>query len=118
MPANTPSIKTLRERLHLDAETAREAKRILTATRAELETMPAGAARVAECYNPPHTYDLRLHCLNACLGTHGVEGFQTLSGEWCDYLNAGDTYTPTIVRFRGRYRVACWGDLAEKHGSH
>ena len=118
MPTNTPSIKTLRERLNLDAETAREAKRILTATRAELEAMPAGAARVAECYNPPMTSDLRLHCLNACVGAYGVEGFQTLSGEWCDYLNAGDTYTPTIVRFRGRYRVACWGDIAERHGAH
>ena len=118
MPANTPSIKTLRERLHLDADTAREAKRILTATRVQLEAMPAGAARLAECRHPPMTSDLRLHCLNACLGTHGIEGFQTRDGSWCDYLNAGDTYTPTIVWFRGRYRVACWGDIAERHGAH
>lgn len=119
MPAfNTPSVKTLIERLRLDAETAREAKRILTATRAELEAMPAGAARVAECYNPPHTYDLRLHCLDARIGTYGVECFHTKHGEPVFYLNAGDTYAPTIVRFRGRYRVACWGDIAERHGAH
>lgn len=113
----TPSIKTLRDKLSIDIDTAKEVKRILTANRATLEAMPAGAARVAECYHPPMTSDLRLACLNACLGTYGVEGFQTRNGSWCEYLNTGDTYAPTIVRLNGHYQVACWGDIAERHAS-
>jgi hypothetical protein len=110
----TPSIKSIRRIPGVTPEQAREAKRILQMTRAELECLPAGAARVAECYHPPKTYDLRLECLNAALGMHGVEGFQTSRGNWAVYLNAGDTYALTIVFYRGTYRVACWGDIAER----
>jgi hypothetical protein len=31
------------------------------------------------------------------------------------YLNAGDTYVPTLVRFQGSYRITSWGDIAEKN---
>lgn len=55
-----------------------------------------------------------MECLNALGGFHGVEGMDTKKGE-CLYLNAGDTYTPTLVRFNGAYRIACWGDIAEKY---
>jgi hypothetical protein len=113
----TPSIKTLRARLHLDADKAKTVKAILTATRAELEALPAGAARVAECYHSPKTSDVRMHCLDAALDTYGVEAFQTRTGEWVEYLNNGDTYTDTIVRYRGNYSVASWGDIAERHGA-
>lgn len=118
MPAiRTPSIKTLQALPGVDAEKARALKALLTARRADLETLPAGAARLAACYHYPGTADLRLHCLDAEIGTHGVEAFRTDKGELVEYLNAGDTYTPTIVRFRGAYRVACWGDIAERHGA-
>ena len=110
----TPSIKSLLRVSGVTPEQAREAKRILQMTRAELECLPVGAARVAECYHPPKTYDLRLECLNAALGMHGVEGFQTSCGDWVTYLNAGDTYTDTIIYYRGTYRVACWGNIAER----
>ena len=110
-----PSVKTLRE---VFADKAPEARRILEASRAELEAMPAGAARVAECFNAPSTSDIRLHCLDALdSGLFGAESFQTKRGEWCTYLNAGDTYAPTLIFFRGRYRVACWGDIAERYGT-
>lgn len=112
MKTKTPSIKTLRA---VFGENAKEAKRILQATRAELETIPAGAARVRECYHPPSTKDLRLTCLDKLAGTFGVEAFQTTAGDYCEYLNAGDTYTTTLLWFRGAYRVGCWGDIAEKH---
>jgi len=111
----TPSIKALTA-LTGDCVKAKELKNIFTALRQELEAMPAGEARVRECYHPPSTPDLRLACLDAALGTYGVEAFETARGEVVEYLNAGDTYTPTIVRFRGNYRVACWGDYAERHG--
>ena len=108
-----PSIKTLTP---VFGDKASEARKILGMTRSELEAMPAGATRLAECYHPPKTYDLRLTCLDAlCDGSYGVEAFQLRDGSYCDYLNTGDTYTPTLVRFRGSYRVACWGDIADHH---
>lgn len=93
------------------------AKAIFRMRRAELETLPAGEARIRECYNPPTTSDVRLHCLDALLGTFGVEAFQTKNGTWVEYLNTGETYSPTIVRMNGNYRIASWGDIAERYGS-
>jgi hypothetical protein len=107
-----PSVRTLRV---VFGDNAKQARAILEMSRRELEALPAGAARVAECYNPPATSDIRLTCLDALAGTHGVEAFATKRDGYCEYLNAGDTYAPTLVRFRGRYRVATWGDIAERH---
>lgn len=111
MPLRSPSIKSLRI---LFGENAKQAKALLTMTRAQLERTDVGVARVAECYHPPTTQDIRMECLNALGDFHGVEAFDTPKGE-CMYLNAGDTYTPTLVRFGGSYRIACWGDIAEKY---
>lgn len=108
---NLPSIKTLRA---VFGDRAKEARAILEMTRAELETLPAGAKRVAECYHPPKTWDVRMECLNAiCDGAFGVESVQ-VRDEWLTYLNTGDPYTPTLIYWRGRYRVACWGDIVER----
>ena len=93
------------------------AKAIFRMRRSELESLPAGLARIRECYNPPTTSDVRLHCLDALLGTFGIEAFQTRNGTWVEYLNTGDTYAPTIIRMNGHYRIASWGDIAESHGS-
>jgi len=94
-----------------------EAKAIFRMRRSELETLPAGAARIRECYNPPTTSDIRLHCLDALLGTFGIEAFQTRNGTWVEYLNTGETYSETIIRMKGNYRIASWGDIAERYGS-
>lgn len=113
-PPRSPSIKALRE---IFQDKAPEAKRVLRANREELTAYPAGEERVRECYHPPQTYDIRLHVLNALGGFCGVEAFETSRGELVEYLNAGDTYSATLVRFRGSYRVTTWGDIAERHGS-
>lgn len=116
-----PSIKTLRE---VFADKAPEARRIMEMNRAELEALPAGAERVRECFGRPDMLDLRMHCLNALdSGLFGLESFETRkrdlwgNPEYCYYLNAGDTYAPTVINFRGSYRVASWGDIAERHGT-
>ena len=97
---------------------AREARDILEMNRSQLENLPAGRERLAECYHRPATYDLRLTCLDAiCESSHGVEAFQIKNGDVCEYLNTGDTYSVTLIYFKGRYRVASWGDIAERHGS-
>lgn len=104
-----PSIRTLSQVF----SDPKQARAILEMNRAQLEALPAGAARVQECYHAPTTPDVRLHCLAACGELHGVEGVQSQNGEWADYLNAGDTYAPTLIRWRGRYRVQSLGDFIE-----
>jgi len=109
----TPSIKKLAE---VFGENAKQAKAVLQMTRSELLEHPAASARTAQCYHKPDTWDLRMTVLNELAGTHGVESFETSKG-WCDFLNAGDTYVATLVRFNGKYRVACWGDIAERYAA-
>lgn len=107
----SPSTKALRS---IFGDNAKQAKALLTMTREQLIDTPVGQARVDECYHAPTTQDIRMECLNALGGFHGVEVFATKKG-LCMYLNAGDTYTPTLVRFMGAYRITCWGDIAEKY---
>ena len=109
----TPSIKTLQT---IFGDKAKQAKSLLTMTREQLLATPVGAARFAECYCSQTTAEIRMACLNDLGEFHGVEHFFTKKGD-CLYLNAGDTYTPTLVRFNGAYRVSCWGDIAERHCS-
>jgi hypothetical protein len=113
-PPRSPSVKALRE---LYGDKAPGIKRILRMNRASLMALPAGDARVRECHHEPALQDLRMTCLNAECETFGVEGFQIKNGDWVEYLNTGDTYEPTICRINGAYRIACWGDIVEKHGS-
>jgi hypothetical protein len=107
----TPSVKTLQT---IFGDKAKQAKALLTMSRYQLIDTPVGQARFNEWYHAPTTADLRMECLNALGEFHGVEGFDTRKG-LCMYLNAGDTYTPTLIYFTGTYRVACWGDIAERH---
>ena len=107
----SPSIKSLKT---LFGENAPRAKALLRMNREQLLRTPVGAARVAECYHAPSTQDIRMQCLDALGNFYGVEGFDTKKGE-CLYLNAGDTYATTLVRFNGAYRITCWGDIAERH---
>lgn len=105
-----PSIKTL-SRVFEDAPAAR---RIMEMTRAQLAELPAGAQRLRECLNSPKTWDIRLHCLNAIdAGLHGIEAIQSTGREYADYLNSGDTYAPTLIYWRGAYRVQSVGDFIE-----
>lgn len=51
------------------------------------------------------------------LGTFGVEYIQAGQGERSpaiDYLNAGDTYSDTVLYYNGRFQVGCWGDIVER----
>lgn len=105
-----PSIKALRAVFN----EPQAARAILAMSRAELEGLPVCQARIAECYNPPSTADLRLTALDQLAETFGVEGIQSSDGRWLMYLNAGDTYTPTVTLWDGRYRVESWGDRVEK----
>lgn len=107
----TPSVKTL-SAVFSDPV---EAKRILTMSHAELSAHPVGAERIHECYHHPKWYDVRLTVLNSIdPGLYGVESCETTGGEYADYLNTGDTYAPTLIYWRGNYRVQSIGDFIER----
>jgi hypothetical protein len=112
---NLPSVKTLRA---VFGDNAPQARRVLEMTRQDLLDTDAGHALWSRCFGDPLTSELRLEVLDKLAGTHGVEAFQLRSGAWVRYLNAGDTYTTTLVRMpSGRYRVTDWGTIAERHGT-
>jgi hypothetical protein len=114
-----PSIKTLERAFPGKGKELRQA---LQANRSELAKHPAGADRIQECLHPPKTSDIRMHVLDSIAETHGVEyiahkddSFSQAMG--IEYLNTGDSYALTIVRFceTGNYRVVSWGDIVERN---
>ena len=105
----TPSIKTLSRVF----DNPKEAKRIFLMDRDQLIETDAGAQRYHECYTPPKTHDIRLHCLNKLGEFFGVEAIETTKGEFASYLNAGDTYAETIIYWRGQYRIQSIGEFIE-----
>lgn len=108
----TPSIKTL-SAVFTDAK---QAKKILQMTRNELLQTEAGKARDLECWNAPKTYDLRMTVLNALDdGLYGVEWLEADKGVYNGalYLNAGDTYAPTLIYWNQAYRVQSVGEFIE-----
>lgn len=106
----TPSVKTLRA---IFGENAPEAKRLLSASRSELLKNPAAARLERDSYNPQKTCTLRLYALNALGGFHSVDALESARGEYAEYLNAGDSYAATLIRWNGRYRVQSIGDFIE-----
>lgn len=91
-----------------------EARKIFEMTRIQLEDTPAGKQLVSDCHNHPGTLHLRMTVLNA-LDYSGLHGYETLQGDQgtCHYLNAGDTYAPTVIFWQGNYRVQTLGDFIE-----
>lgn len=113
-----PSIKSLSQ-VFSDPKAART---ILDMSPSEIARHPVGAARIKECRHYPARVDVRLHILNSIeSGLCGVEIMETVSGsdglsadECVYYLNTGDTYAPTIIYWRGAYRVQSLGDFVER----
>ena len=88
--------------------------------------VPATASYVRSLHSDPYRSRLwrntvALHAMNELLGTYGVEGLgPTRGGDYAppyEYLNAGDTYTGTLIydRDRDRLFVGSWGDVVEQH---
>jgi len=113
-PYRTPSVKALLKLTRGDVTLARAVKRLLLAKRAELEDAIPGHDAVRYNYDTP---SVRMAAVDEIIGTYGVEEFSTRNGTRVIYLNAGDTYTPTLLRVGGHYRVGTWGDVAERMGT-
>lgn len=105
-----PSVKTLSTVF----DKPRVARVILEMSRARLLATEAGKTLDRDCLRGPATAHIRMHVLNALdRGLHGVECVETTKGEFADYLNTGDMYAPTVIRWRGNYRVQSLGDFVE-----
>jgi hypothetical protein len=130
----SPSIKTLCATFRLTPEQAGLIKRLAKATdnadklREIIEAeCPGTEAYVRSMYSDPYNSHMwrvtvALHAMDRILGTYGVEGLGPLPSNFQDgppyeYLNMGDTYDTTLVYVRDTdtLRIACWGDIAERH---
>lgn len=114
-----PSVKTIEEAF---PGKGRILRKLLESSKAVKEH-PAAQELERKCYNPPGLAYMRMTALNAEAETFGIEAVWeagTGPGDGFghpafEYLNTGDTYSLTLVRFvGGRYRVASWGDIVER----
>ncbi|MBT9176523.1 MAG: hypothetical protein DDT20_00842 [Firmicutes bacterium] len=110
---NLPSAKTL-ERAFPGC--GRAVRRLLESADAVREH-PAAQALDRACYGAPGLAYMRLTACNAEAKTHGIEAVWRANDNIpaFEYLNTGDTYAPTLIRWAdGRYQVASWGDIVER----
>ena len=92
-------------------------RKILDIVRGETdpESYESVASWVRQCYNRPWDSELKMSAINEILGGFGVEGVfsdSDMEPEF-SYVNMGDTYDPTIVRYQGSFRVTSWGEMVE-----
>lgn len=106
-----PSIKTL-SAVFSDPKRARE---ILTMPSGALRALPVCARYLSACHGNPRNFVLRMLALDDIEeSAYGVEAAETAAGmEWLEYLNVGDSYAPTVIYWRGNYRVQSVGDFLE-----
>lgn len=116
---NLPSVKTLDRAFPGKGKALRR----LLESPAAVREHPAAVALAQQCYNPPDLAQLRLEVLNDTIGTCGVEAVwyagesagDCTSSPAFEYLNTGDMYALTIIRWAGgRYQVASWGDIVAR----
>lgn len=111
---NTPSIKTIAEGLNLDRDQARQIKDLISG-KTEPENVPS------HCHYS-HKIAAILEACNTIGEFAGVEYIADkrdqdnyIDAYGLSYLNAGDTYTPTLIydHAAGRYFVTSIGDILE-----
>ena len=110
---NLPSVKTLSQ---VFGDNAKQARQILelTSTAGKLTEFDSVVLMRKTCYHSPTKLMVKFAALNELAETYGVEACETLDGgEYLEYLNTGDCYTPTIMNFRGRWFVGTLGGFLE-----
>ena len=68
-------------------------------------------------YTPPNFAELKMLLIDRLGGYSGVEYLTTPAGYSVTYLNAGDTYTPTLAHLQGSrdLTIDCLGDIVTRH---
>jgi hypothetical protein len=116
---NAPSKKALITALNITPEQADTVRGLI---RGETRTknpaqFPKSNAYFSKCHHEPKRLHRILECLNETLEMHGVEclGEVKTYGPPAEYLNAGDTYTATLLfdHIAGNFKLTSWGDWYE-----
>jgi len=116
-----PSAKALIDALNITQEQAQTVRGLI---RGEIRTKDAGCfpkanAYFAKCHREPERLARILECLNEVLEMHGVEaiGECRTYGPPAEYLDAGDTYTATLLfdHIAGNFKLISWGEWLEKN---
>jgi hypothetical protein len=101
----------------------KEAALVLGLIRGEIdpdngELFPKTKAWIHSSYNRPNRHALRMSALNEVLGGSGVEAElgDSLTEAIIEWINTGDTYSPTITFRGGKYRLETMGDAVEAAG--
>jgi hypothetical protein len=118
---NAPSKKALIDALNITPEQADTVRGLI---RGEIRTkdaarFPLANGYFARCFNPPDRLTRILECLNEVLEMHGVEALGEVRtyGPPAEYLNAGDTYTATLLfdHIADNFKLTSWGDWYERN---
>lgn len=111
-----------------ELDCARLVRRIIKETKRQFEHLtnekqfPLLQEWVYSCFNVPELQEVKMAELNELLGFYGVESVSYKFNRKYDnevysfdYLNGGDTYSTTLIRFPGgRYIISSWGDEVER----
>jgi hypothetical protein len=106
-------IKTIAAQLNITPEQARQVKGVITGKicTGKFESVNSW---VRQCHNEPKLYEKRLCALNEIIGGYGIEAvFPEYDGmvPLFEYINMGESYKSTIVRYSGgRYIISTMGD--------
>jgi len=106
-----PSIKTL-SAIFDDSKTARG---LIDGALDPCEVSRNACELERTSYHLPPIYLLKMEALNELGGFYGVASFE-YSGGFIEYLNAGDTYAPTLFYrpdLQDRWQVSTLGDIVE-----
>lgn len=98
------------------AETARALIRGEQRTK-DVDKFPKANEWFSSCYLEPRRRERILACLNELLGSFGVEAIWGEDPCWpeAEYLNTGDTYSPTLLFNGTSFMVTTWGDWYERN---
>jgi hypothetical protein len=111
------TVDRLTQHLGIPEETAQQVLALVRGRKDPLQT-PETRRWADSCYHRPSGGELVMHALDQLLETSGVEVIEDPADPRqaaALYLNAGDTYTPTILfdSCTRRYRLTTWGDFVE-----
>lgn len=90
-------------------------KRDITIDDLPKDAFPNTRAWIKSCHNWPTNREIAMAAANEGLEGHGVE-VGGWDGTWpiFEYINMGDTYTATLVKYNNAFYVESVGDRVEK----
>ncbi len=115
-----PPAKKIADHMNVDVETAKKARLLMQGVIRITgnKDFPKTNKWKESCYHKPCRLSLIMEALNELLECHGVEALRSENSVFfavVEWLNTGDTYSPTIL-FKydtDRFYLTTWGDFME-----